>query len=55
MKGIILNEADEVSMKNIKIELLKDGANLKMQKVSNVTINGKNYSEIGAKGEELNF
>lgn len=54
-EGIILNEADEVSMKNIKIELLKDGANLKMQKVSNVTINGKNYSEIGAKGEELNF
>jgi len=42
-------------MKNIKIELLKSGKNLKMQNVSNVMIDGKNHAEIGTQGEELNF
>ena len=54
-EGVVLSEADEVNMKNIKIELLKSGKNLKMQNVSNVTIDGKNHAEIGAQGEELNF
>ena len=54
-EGVILSEADEVNMKNIKIELLKSGKNLKMQNVSNVMIDGKNHAEIGAQGEELNF
>ena len=54
-EGVVLSEADEVNMKNIKIELLKSGKNLKMQNVSNVMIDGKNHAEIGAQGEELNF
>ena len=54
-EGVVLSEAGEVNMKNIKIELLKSGKNLKMQNVSNVTIDGKNHAEIGAQGEELNF
>ena len=54
-EGVVLSEADEVNMKNIKIELLKDGNSLKMQNVSNVTIDGKSHAEIGAAGEELNF
>lgn len=54
-EGVVLSEADEVNMKNIKIELVKSGKNLKMQNVSNVTIDGKNHAEIGAQGEELNF
>lgn len=33
-EGVVLSEADEVNMKNIKIELLKSGKNLKMQNVS---------------------
>ena len=32
-EGVVLSEADEVNMKNIKIELLKSGKNLKMQNV----------------------
>ena len=43
-EGVVLSEADEVNMKNIKIELLKSGKNLKMQNVSNVTIDGKNHA-----------
>lgn len=29
-EGVVLSEVDEVNMKNIKIELLKSGKNLKM-------------------------
>lgn len=53
-EGVVLSEADEVNMK-ISNRVIKSGKNLKMQNVSNVTIDGKNHAEIGAQGEELNF
>ncbi|WP_455673199.1 glycoside hydrolase family 28 protein [Phocaeicola sp.] len=54
-EGVILSEANEVNMKNVKVDLLKEGTNLQMKNVSDVTIDGKNYAEIGAKGEKINF
>lgn len=54
-EGVILSEADGVNMKNVKVDLLKEGSTLQMKNVSDVTVDGKNYPQIGTKGEEISL
>lgn len=44
--GVILNRADGATLKNVKVSTVKGGDNLKMQEVTNVTIDGKVYEKV---------
>ena len=54
-EGVVLSDADQDNKTKITITSHQTATSLKMQNVSNVTIDGKNHAEIGAQGEELNF
>lgn len=54
-RGIELSQADGVSIKNVNVSLKNEGKNLKMQNVTNVTINGQKYDNVGSEAQELNF
>ena len=44
--GVILNRADGATLKNVTVSTVKGGDNLKMQEVTNVTIDGKVYEKV---------
>ena len=54
-EGIVLSQADGVKINNVTIRTTKPSPTVNMKNVQNVTINGKSYENVGAKGEELNF
>ena len=54
-QGIVLSQAEDVSIKNTSIKLKKGGKTIQMKNVSNVTIGDNNYKTVDAKGVELNF
>ena len=45
----------KVNIKNVNVSLKNEGKNLKMQNVTNVTINGQKYDNVGSEAQELNF
>ncbi|MGL4519799.1 MAG: glycoside hydrolase family 28 protein [Phocaeicola sp.] len=53
--GVVLSESDDVTMKNVKVEVIGNKNNLTMKNVSNVNIDGKTYESVDAKGLKLNF
>ena len=54
-RGIELSQAEDVKINNVKISLKGEGKNLKMQNVTNVSINGEKYENVGTEVQELNF
>ena len=54
-EGIVLSQADSVKINNVTIRTLQPSPTVRMKNVQNITINGKSYKDIDAKGEELNF
>ena len=54
-EGIVLSQADGVKINNVTIRTTKPSPTVNMKNVQNITINGKSYENVGAKGEELNF
>ena len=44
--GVILNRTEGAVLKNVKVETLKGGDNLRMQEVRNVTIGDKVYEQV---------
>ena len=54
-RGIELSQADGVNINNVNVSLKNEGKNLKMQNVTNVTINGQKYDNVGSEAQELNF
>ncbi|WP_072530521.1 glycoside hydrolase family 28 protein [Bacteroides ilei] len=54
-EGVILNQAEGATLKNVKVITTKNGNNLKMKNVKNVTVGGKTYKNIGDKAESYKF
>lgn len=52
-EGIVLSQAEEVTLNHIRINLQKEGKSLKMKQVSNIQIDGKAFDEVG--NEEVAF
>ena len=54
-EGIVLNRAEGVSVKNVKIVTKEGGDNLMMRNVKNVTVNDKTYKEVGGEAKSVAF
>lgn len=54
-EGVVLSQAEEVTLKNVRVNLLKEGKTLRMQHVSQIQIDGKAYDEVGAQEEAFDF
>ena len=54
-EGVILNQAEGATLKNVKVITTENGNNLKMKNVKNVTVGGKTYKNIGDKAESYKF
>lgn len=54
-EGVILNQAEGATLKNVKVVTKDGGNNLKMKNVKDVTIGGKTYKSIGNKAESYKF
>ncbi len=54
-EGIVLNQADSVSISNVVIKTLKPCPTVNMANVKNVNINDKTFENVGPQGEQLNF
>ena len=53
--GVILRNAEGATLKNVKIETIKGGDNLKLQNVSKVCVDKKQYKKVGNKAESYRF
>ena len=53
--GVILRNADGATLKNVKIETIIGGDNLKLQNVSKVFVDKKQYKKVGNKAESYRF
>ena len=53
--GVVLRNADGATLKNVKIETIKGGDNLKLQNVSKVCVDKKQYKKVGNKAESYRF
>ena len=47
--------ADGATLKNVKIETIKGGDNLKLQNVSKICVDKKQYKKVGNKAESYRF
>lgn len=54
-EGVVISQADGVAMENIRIITRSGGNTLKVSNAKNITIDGKLYKEIDAKGQTMNF
>lgn len=54
-EGVVLSQADGVNIKNVKANLKKEGSNLRMKNVFNITIDGKKHDKIEVDGQEMNL
>lgn len=54
-EGVVISQADGVTMDNIRIETVKGGNTLKMSHAKNIKVDGKLYKIVDARGEKLNF
>lgn len=54
-EGIVLNRAEGVSVKNVKIVTKEGGDNLMMRNVKNVTVNDNTYKEVGGEAKSVAF
>ena len=54
-EGVTLNRADNATLKNVKVMTVKDGDNLKMMGVTNITVGDKKYDRIGNTTESYKF
>ncbi len=52
-EGVVMYEAEDVNLQNVRIGLRKGGSSLRMRKVSGITVNEKQFDEIGK--EETNL
>lgn len=54
-EGVVISQADGVTMDNIRIETLKGGNTLQISNAKNITVDGKQYKQVDAKGLKVNF
>ncbi len=54
-EGVVLSEAEGVSLQRMQIGLRAGGPSLRMRNVSQVTVDGKHFDEIGAEEQALDF
>lgn len=53
--GVVISQADGVTMENIHVESSKGNNILNVKNAKNLTVDGKVYEELGAKGEILSL
>ena len=54
-KGVILNDAKDVTIKNLVVKTKADAPELRLSNVSNLKINNKTCEKIGEEAEEMNL
>ncbi len=54
-EGIVISQAEGVTLEKIQISTLKEGNTLKMRYAKNVKVDGKTYKEVDASGLSMDF
>ncbi len=54
-EGIVISQADGVTLENIRIEIVGKGETLQMRYAKNIQINGKKQAEVDANGISMSF
>ena len=53
--GVVISQVDGVTLENVYVESSKGNNILNVKNAKNLTVDGKTYEEISAKGEFLSF